>query len=125
MSAIKASNLADAIISELSKYSSEVMEIVKDNIHEIAEEGAEKLRETSPKGDNKQKYAKGWKASVEYESDHDVRMRIKNTTEPSLTHLLEHGHATANGGRTTAQPHIQPVDEEVAEKLEKRVYNAL
>lgn len=45
-------------------------------------------------------------------------VKIHNKTNYQLTHLLEFGHATKNGSRTKAQPHIRPIEEEYSEKFE-------
>ena len=42
-----------------------------------------------------------------------------------LTHLLEHGHAMQQGGRSKAFTHIAPVAEKCEEKLMQRMIHGL
>lgn len=50
---------------------------------------------------------------------------IGNKAEPGLVHLLEHGHATLNGRRTRAFPHMEPAKDEIEKDLIQRVYEAI
>jgi uncharacterized protein YjbJ (UPF0337 family) len=113
------SGLADAVLEELEDYDQDVTDMLKDEVKKAAKETVAEIKETAPKltGD----YRKGWKSKVQYETADDIRMTVYNATEYPLTHLLEHGHAKAGGGRVAAIPHLKPAEEHLAEKLEDRV----
>ena len=98
-------NMLDtAILSELSKYSKEVADVLKMNTTQIAEECCDEIKSRSP--ENTGKYKKGWKAVKTFENDNAIRYKVKNTKSPQLTHLLEFGHAKVNGGRVEGKEHI-------------------
>lgn len=42
-----------------------------------------------------------------------------------LTHLLEHGHATVNGGRTKAYPHWSEAEQKAIRDFEKQLREAI
>jgi hypothetical protein len=50
---------------------------------------------------------------------------VYNADAPGLAHLLEHGHANVNGGRTPGRAHIAPVEEMVLEQFEKELEGKL
>lgn len=108
-----------AIKRELSAYSQEVTESIKKEIKEVAKETVETLKSTSPRDTGE--YARGWGYKVEFESEEDIRVRIKNNKKPQLTHLLEYGHAKTNGGRVEGKPHIRPAEQQAEKKLENAV----
>ena len=45
--------------------------------------------------------------------------------EYRLTHLLEYGHATANGGRVNGQPHIGPAERWAVSEYERALKEAI
>lgn len=119
---IKADGLAAAVARELAEYRQEVTDGIKADVKQTAKECAAETKKAAGaafKGTGR--YAKGWAAKTAFESESDIRMTVYNKTAPQLTHLLEHGHAKADGGRVEGREHIRPAEEEAAEKLGKRV----
>lgn len=97
----------------LNEYSEEVKEKVKKIADEVSKETVEELKTTSPKKTGK--YAKAWKGRKE-----GNKIIIYNE-KGQLTHLLEHGHALWQGGRTRAFPHIKPAEQKLIKKYEQEV----
>ncbi|MFQ8989189.1 MAG: hypothetical protein ACLR6T_11005, partial [Intestinibacter sp.] len=73
------------------------------------------------------KYYKGWaiKNGGRTRKKHYYGKTIWNRTNYQLTHLLEFGHATRNGGRTQAQPHIRKVEEKYGTKFADLLENKI
>ena len=117
---MKIEGLADAIAKELSEYSQDVTDALKEECTNTAEETVRTLRATSPRRPGGGKYARGWRQKAVYESKSDIRVTVYNTVY-MLTHLLENGHAKVNGGRVAGIPHIEPAESEAATKLEEQV----
>lgn len=116
--------IANKIAEELKNYSDEVVKKVDVTSLYIAKRSVAKLKKVSPtdSGD----YAKGWSFKTEKRYGMPDRQEIHvKAPHYRLTHLLEYGHATANGGRTKAQPHIKPVEEEVITDFVKGVEDAI
>lgn len=113
--AIESSELAYEIALALESFQGELMDEVKKSVKKEAQSCVKELKETSPKltGD----YAEGWRSQVAFESSTDIRMRIYNSGEYYLTHLLEDGHETVGGGRAPAYPHIAPAAEKSSKRL--------
>lgn len=111
--------LADAVAESLQEYNDEVCAEVKEAVKEISKECLSEIKANSPK--NQGKYKKGWRLKVEYDRKNDTRVTIHNKTRYQLTHLLEHGHAKAGGGRVEGKPHISPAEKRATEKLLKRI----
>lgn len=101
-------------MKELNTFSREVSEGLEKAKSKIAREGAKELRNTSPKKTGE--YAEGWTTAKKGSA-----IVICNQNKPSLTHLIEKGHAKVNGGRTSPQVHIYPVEQSAIKKYEKEV----
>lgn len=108
--AINSNALSNEIAKALSQYTKEIEQGLEQKKEEISKEAVEELKATSPK--YKGSYAKGWKVKKV-----GTARVVYNSTDYQLTHLLENSHALRNGGRSTPQPHIGPVEERTVEKF--------
>jgi hypothetical protein len=120
--------LSDALDKILTQYGEEVEGKMSEIVPKVAARGAKALREESGKTfgspSGKQKYAKGWRSKTG-----KGRLRttatIYNAKAPGLSHLLEHGHANRDGGRTPGRAHISPVEEKIINEFEEEVKRRL
>ena len=119
--------LGEAISKELTIYSEQVTEAVDAAAAKAVKELVEKTKATAPAGKRK---AKNFKRSI-------ASKQVRKTTTESvyawyvkppnhrLTHLLVHGHATKDGGRTKADPFLQNALDAVLPQYEKDVEEAI
>lgn len=122
MSSITPNDLSKEIQKYLQEYKEEIDEDVQDETDKAIASAKTELRSISPK--NTGNYASGWAVKSKKYSNGYYKV-IWNRKAYQLTHLLEFGHATRNGGRTKAQPHIRPTEEKYrtrfTESLERRI----
>lgn len=97
----------------LNTYAKDIANDVCDEAQRVGKIGVDELRNTSPKKTGS--YRKGWKLTTE-KNQWNVRVVIHNATNYQLTHLLENGHTTRNGGRTKPIVHIAPVERQCNEE---------
>ena len=116
---VNVDKLAGEIVLAIQTYTQDVSEAVDEAARETAKAIAADLRETSPKKTGE--YAKGWT----YRKTGAGAYRVHNKTKPQLTHLLEHGHAKAGGGRVEGIPHIKPAQDRYVPEFEKKVQQIL
>ncbi len=119
---IDSSKLQVTVSQILNEYSEEVKDEMRGAINDVAESGKEELKATSPKRTGR--YAKSWNVRKK-DGSNFVNRTIHNKKYYQLTHLLEFGHATRNGGKTRAFPHIKPVEIKCQEEAERRVKSAI
>ena len=100
--------LSKEIMKALEGYADDISDIVEKDANEIGKEAVKTIKQESPKG-----------ATGEYANSYIVKLYNKDHYQ--LTHLLEFGHATADGGHTEAQPHIRPVEQEYSKKFEDKL----
>lgn len=115
--------LTEAIMNELSLYASEVSRDIKSAVDKVADASVKELREKSPSG-KRGKYKKSWGKKVVTDKDYTKVVRIQNNKYYNLTHLLEFGHATVNGGKTRAFPHIKKAEENAEKLMEQEIKKA-
>ena len=96
-------DLADLIAKELAAYSDEVTEEVDKIAEQVADETVDELKETSPKRYGK--YRRSWKKKKLANGSFVVFNAVA-----SLTHILENGHLSRNGGRVAGIVHIKPAE---------------
>lgn len=126
---VKADNLQGTIMDYLENYVEDIEDNVIEVTDSITKEAVDELKRNSPHGKRTRKdpYYKGWtrqtgKAALK---NHRYTIKIYNRTNYQLTHLLEFGHATRNGGRTKPIPHIRPVEEKYNKIYEQKVTTVL
>lgn len=120
---IQAVDLRDVVNEILGDYASGIEEATNKAVTDTATQAVKKLK-TSPVKFNDRTYSKGWTKKVVKHRLYSEAV-IYNRTEGHLTHLLEFGHAKQNGGRTTAFPHIAPVNEDLPGMFEDNFTNAI
>lgn len=120
---IKPEQLEEEIMKYLQDYEEDIEDGVKETTDTITKQAVQELKKTSPrgKGTRKNPYHKGWTKQNGKVSNGKYTVKIHNKTNYQLTHLLEFGHATRNGGRTKAEPHIRPVEEKYNKLYEEKI----
>ena len=124
--AIKPENLEKKLQEYLTQYKEDIDEEVVETTNTVIKEAKQELIQTSPRSGiaRNTKYYKGWaiKNGVKSRTIRNKYSRvIWNKTNYQLTHLLEFGHTTRNGGSTRPQPHIRPTEEKYKKEFEKEL----
>ena len=124
MANVSVDQLAAEIAKGLADYSQDVVEKVNVSSERVGKTAVKQLKQTSPKRYGK--YAKSWAMKTEPEVG-QPHNRIVHVKAPHyrLTHLLEHGHAKAGGGRVEGKPHIRPAEEMVIQEFVAEVEEAI
>lgn len=117
---VTADEVQKVIMDYLENYAEDIDDEVRETTNSVVKEAKSELVQTSPKSGvaRDTKYYKGWalKNGTKNKKCRYTRV-IWNKTNYQLTHLLEFGHATRNGGRTSPMPHIRPVEEKYGVKF--------
>ena len=121
--AVTIDNFASEVEKILQEYSDDVNKNLRTIVQQVSKKGAAAVRNSARGAVNGKKYSSSWTSQVE-----PSRLRVEGTIyskKPGLPHLLEHGHALRGGGRTSARPHIAPVEQEVIRDFENMVMRKL
>ena len=119
----KPEDLEKVLKKYLENYAEDITEDVKETTDSITKEAVEELKQKSPrgKGSRATPYHTGWIKQKGKQNKGKYTIKIHNKTNYQLTHLLEFGHATRNGGRTEAIPHIRPIEEKYKKEYEEKI----
>lgn len=119
---IHTDGLASAINEILKDYTQDVEEAADASIEETAKDAQKELKTAGTFGGTG-KFKKSWRVKIEKKRI-STEATVYNA-KPGLTHLLEFGHAKANGGRTRAFDFIAPVNEKVQTDVIKKIEEKL
>ena len=122
---IKPDQLGAAIAEELTIYHKNVIERVNDSGREAVKKLVKLTKATAPVGERGD-----FKKSItmqEVDAGRGMKRFIWGVRSPNhrLTHLLVHGHATKNGGRTKADPFLANALDQVLPEYERDIEEAV
>ena len=129
MAIIGIEKLSSAIDQELKLYSSEVTDGLKTVAKKYSSELVKRTKATAPVGDRKyNKYKDSIKAKKQSENLNEIKyiwyVDSKNSNY-RLTHLLVHGHAKRNGGRTRENHFLRNAVNEIEQAYLKEIEEVL
>lgn len=112
-------------VAQIKELNIDLTKDIEKILLETGEQCMEECKKRSPRRFGV--YADGW----EFEKDGDAVIVYNNSTERSLSHLLEKGHPTRGGGYAKAQPHVMPsyliskneMEKKMAEMLKNKIEN--
>lgn len=121
---IKPEDLGAAIAQELTIYGEAVTEGIDSKGKEAMQKLVKITKATAPKGKRG-----NFKKNIAMTTQTDGRMKkyIWHVKAPDyrLTHLIVHGHATKNGGRTEPNPFLQNALDQVLPEYERDIEEVL
>lgn len=125
MAIIGIEHLSAQIEKDLTIYSTEITEQLKDLSKKYASELVKVTKATAPVGNRKaHKYRDSIKSKKINETPRGATYAWYVDSKDSnyrLTHLLVHGHALRDGGRSNANDFLQKATDEIEEKYLKAV----
>ena len=120
---ISVDRLAEAVNARLTEYRELSTDAMKKAVKAAGNTVRSEIRKTAPVKTGR--YAKSWVYRTTAENSTGIQVTVYSPNRYMLAHLLEHGHALRNGGRTRAFPHIAPAEEKGEEQLMTDIEHAL
>ena len=120
---VKIDDLAEEVMKGLTEYSKLATADMKKAVKKAGNDVRKEIQSTAPKETGA--YAKSWAVKTTRELAEKLEVTVHSRNRYQLAHLLEFGHAKRGGGRTKAQPHIAPAEENGINALEKAIEKAL
>ncbi len=119
--------LVESIEEELTLYREEVEEELREATRQCMEKLVKKTKATAPKGKRgtfRKNIAGDFRGLKKGAPSIKAIWHVK-APDHRLTHLLVHGHATKDGGRTKADPFLENALNEVLPEFERAVEEAV
>lgn len=124
MSTIKPGDLGDAIAKTLTIYHDQVVTGIDEAGEEAMKKLVKKTKATAPVG-VRGSFKKSITSTRQKGPRGDNFIWHVKAPDHRLTHLLVHGHAKVNGGRTRADPFLHRALDDVLPNYEKAVEEAV
>lgn len=119
-------DLVGAINRELTIYSREITETIKNEAKSHMTELVKETKRTAPVGNRQKHYRDNIKSKKTSESDREVSYTwYVEGSDYRLSHLLENGHALRNGDRVEGTHFIEKASEPILADFEKKVEEAI
>lgn len=123
MANVKIDNLASEIMKGLTEYKDLATADMKTAVRKAGRTAKQDIQANAPKKTGA--YSKSWTVKTTKETSESLELTVCSPKKYQLAHLLEKGHAKRGGGRTQAQPHIAPAEENAVKQLESNIKRAL
>lgn len=120
---IRIDQLADAVMSNLTKYSDIAADEMKQAVKRAGVTVRKEIQASAPKDTGA--YAKSWTVKNIRESSNALEIVVHSKNRYQLAHLLEFGHAKRGGGRVPGRAHIAPAEEKGIHQLEEDIERGL
>lgn len=124
---MKVDKLASELAKNINEFIGATDEIVEETIKEVADKATEITRSSGDYRDLSGNYRKSIRTNkVKKNKEHQFMTTIySKDPHYRITHLLEFGHATKNGGRTKAYPHFakgeQYAEDELVATIKRKI----
>ena len=118
-SKVSIGNFSSEIMRQLNAYKDLTTGGVKAAVKKASTTVRKQIKATAPS--NTGAYAKSWSVKTTRETSNALEVTVHSRNRYQLAHLLEFGHATRNGGRVPAQPHIAAAEEIGIQELETEI----